>query len=100
MRRYDEVSERLALKPMRGERAVSREFLLDLVATVYEHWALDKYRPLLSPAALRRAEGYVMGVVFQRVVDRAPTSPQIPLVPMVGPRHRVDERQPRRRGGR
>ena len=79
---HSEVPETLLLRPMDeppGE-SISRTLLQNIIATVYLNWSLYKYRNILSPPAMRRAEDYVMKVVFARICKRMPKQDQIKLV--------------------
>ena len=79
---HQEVPETLLLRPMDGAagEAVSRTLLQNIIATAYLNWSLHKYRKILSPNAMRRAEDYVMKVVFTRICERMPKQDPIKLV--------------------
>lgn len=80
--KYAEVPEHLMLGPMEPafETAIPKTFLQNIIATMYLNWSLDKYRKTLSPDAMRKAEGYVMGTLFRRVCADMPNMDPIPLV--------------------
>jgi hypothetical protein len=80
--KYPEVPEHLMLRPMEPafETAVPKRFLQNIIATMYLNWSLDKYRDTLSPDAMRKAEGYVMGTLFGKVCADMPDVDPIPLV--------------------
>src|SRR5579862_4976264 len=80
--KYPEVPEHLMLGPMEPafEKAIPKKFLQNIIATMYMNWSLDKYRTTLSPEAMRKAEGYVMGTLFVKVCADMPDIDPIPLV--------------------
>ncbi len=80
--KYAEVPEHLMLGPMESafESAIPKTFLQNIIATMYLNWSLDKYRDTLSPDAMRKAEGYVMGTLFRKVCADMPDVDSIPLV--------------------
>ncbi len=80
--KYPEVPEHLMLGPMEPafETAIPKTFLQNIIATMYLNWSLDKYRDTLSPDAMRKAEGYVMGKLFRTIYANMPDVDPIPLV--------------------
>jgi len=80
---YPEVPEILMLCPMDGvpKRAVEKKLLQNIIATMYLNWSLDKYRRVLSPDAMRKAENYVMERLFGRICAEMPDTNTVPLVP-------------------
>ena len=78
-----EVPEILMLRPLNGmdEESISKILLKNIIATVYLNWSLHKYRTLLEPKAMKRAEDYVMKDLFGRVCQQMPQTDSIPLVP-------------------
>ena len=80
--KYAEVPEHLMLGPMEPayETAIPKKFLQNIIATMYLNWSLDKYRDSLSPEAMRKAEGYVMGTLFGKVCADMPDVDPIPLI--------------------
>jgi deoxyhypusine synthase len=88
---HPEVPEIALLKPLevRSKRAIERRLLHDIVATVYVNWALSRYRGVLSPEAMKRAESYVLGSLLGRVDSRMPDTPHIGLVRIQPGQHHV-----------
>jgi hypothetical protein len=80
--KYPEVPEHLMLRPMEPEfdKSIPKTFLQNIIATMYLNWSLDKYRDTLSPDAMRKAEGYVMGRLFGKVCADMPDLDPIPFV--------------------
>jgi deoxyhypusine synthase len=82
-----EVPEVLLVKPMSRESAttIDRDVLLNMIATVYLNWSLDKHRKVLSAAAMERAETYVMKSLFGRVAGKMPPRQSIDLLSVGAP---------------
>jgi PAS domain S-box-containing protein len=73
---YREVPETLLLAPIEmNPESVSAELVRGIILAIYENWCLRVWRTELSPAALERAEQYVMGHVFGEVTKTLPTAP-------------------------
>ena len=78
---YDSVEELLMFNPVEPTSStVSRDLVLNVVATLYLNWSLDAYRDTLEPAAMKRAEDFVMGELFSRIVDTTPMQNEFDLV--------------------
>jgi deoxyhypusine synthase len=81
--RFPEVPELPLLMPFEStvsREQIDRDLLQNMIATVYQNWSLAKYRTILSPAAMQRAESYVMGEVFGRVCRKMPAEETLPLI--------------------
>lgn len=69
-----EVPETLLLAPIDGPRdRIGSGQLLAIIRAIYEHWSLGYWRSRLAPAAMRRAEDYVMTTVLGRVQATLPS---------------------------
>jgi len=80
---HPEVPEIAMFKPLGSSprRTIGKQLVHDVIATIFLNWALHPYRATLSPAAMKRAEGYVMGTLMGRVDSLMPPTPRISLVP-------------------
>ena len=70
---YDSVEELLMFNPLEAVTStVSRDLVLNVIATLYLNWSLDAYRSTLTPVAMKRAEDLVMGELFNQVIASTP----------------------------
>ena len=79
---HSEVPEMLMLLPLNGmdQSSIGQTLLKNIIATIYLNWSLSKYRGLLEPEAMQRAEHYVMEDLFGRVCRKMTATDPIPLV--------------------
>jgi hypothetical protein len=79
---FPEVPTILLLKPIEAQNhdAIRTVQLKNIIATIFLNWSLHKYRKVLSSNAMHRAETYVMGQLYKRIVNTIPEGEHLNLV--------------------
>ena len=79
---HPEVAETLVVRPYppAPADAIDGAIVADVVRTIYEQWSLRRQRAILAPAALARAEAYVMETVFAKTAASLPRAGGMRLV--------------------